>query len=67
MDDRINVRNGLLADSLLWMAPALQGLILRVLALGRVQSSVRPVCAVAMLTAGPDGIRELGPTLLCRL
>ena len=29
--------------------------------------SVRPVCAVVRKTAGPDGIRELGPTLLCRL
>jgi hypothetical protein len=31
-----------------------------------VQSSVRPVDAVAM-TAGPDGVREQGPILLIRL
>lgn len=38
-----------------------------VLALGRVQTSVRPVDAVVKKTAGPDGVRELGPTLLIRL
>ncbi|WP_041373523.1 MFS transporter [Phenylobacterium zucineum] len=35
--------------------------------LGRVQSCVRPVDAVVSRTAGPDGVRKLGPTLLCRL
>ena len=40
---------------------------LRVWRFGRVQSSVRPVDAVGDMTAGLDGIRELGPTLLCRL
>ena len=31
------------------------------------QSCVRPVDAAFFATAGPDGIREPGPTLLCRL
>jgi PAS domain S-box-containing protein len=48
----------------LWMAPALQEVIDD--GVGRVQSSVRPVGAVEM-TAGPDGVRELGPILLIRL
>ncbi len=38
-----------------------------VLAFGRVQTSVRPVDAVLKKTAGPDGVRELGPALLYRL
>jgi methylase of polypeptide subunit release factors len=38
-----------------------------VLMFGRVQSCVRPVDAVFFMTAGPDGVREPGPTLLCRL
>ncbi len=35
-----------------------------ILAFGRVQTSVRPVDAVVKKTAGPDGVRELGPALL---
>jgi hypothetical protein len=35
--------------------------------IGRVQSCVRPVDAAFLLTAGPDGIRELGSILLCWL
>jgi len=50
---------------LVWMAPYLQGLF-KLLALGRVQSCVRPVGAVLM-TAGLDGFRGLSPTLLCGL
>src|SRR5262245_32483071 len=37
---------------------------LKFLTIGLVQSSVRPVVQSFMLTAGPDGIRESGPTLL---
>jgi hypothetical protein len=39
---------------------------LRVWRIGRVQSCVRPIDAVEHMTAGPDGIREPGPFLLCR-
>jgi hypothetical protein len=38
-----------------------------VLTAGRVQSCVRPVDAAFFATAGPDRVREPGPTLLCRL
>lgn len=37
------------------------------LTLGRVQTSVRPIDADLKRTAGPDGVRELGPTLRFRL
>jgi hypothetical protein len=57
-------RNRDFSAGLLWMAPALQEIFDD--GVGRVQSSVRPVGAVEM-TAGPDGVRELGPILLIRL
>src|SRR5215207_10469393 len=52
------------AERLVWMAPALQG-ICEGWRVGRVQSCVRPVCAI--MTAGPDGFRGRGPILLCGL
>ena len=47
----------------MWMAPALQAAI-QCSTAGRVKFCVRPVDAAVALTAGPDGIRELGATLL---
>ena len=46
-----------------WL-PRCKGFV-RVWRVGRVQSCVRPVCAV--MTAGPDGFRGRGPILLCGL
>ena len=48
-----------------WVAPALQGLF-NVITTGSGTVCVRPVDAV-LLTAGLDGFRGLGPTLLCGL
>lgn len=45
------------AECPVWMAPALQVGSRCFGALGRVQSCLRPLCAVDV-TAGPDGVRE---------
>jgi hypothetical protein len=57
---RMDSYDGPVSETLVWTAPASQGLVAAGDGSGRLRSCVRPWCA-AMSTAGPDGLRGSGP------